>query len=47
MNATVTDKSGPIIEGTDSSLRTTRGWGKVIGLGVPNTPALVTNLSRQ
>jgi len=33
--------SGPVIEGADTSLRTTPGYDNVTGLGTPNVPAFV------
>jgi hypothetical protein len=30
-----------LIEGADTSLRTTRGYDNVTGLGTPNVPALI------
>jgi len=44
VNSTV-DAQGNVIEGADTSLRTTSGWDDVTGLGAPNVPALVAALS--
>jgi len=47
INSTATGTTGPVIEGADSSLRTTRGYDNVTGLGTPNVPAFIgafTNL---
>jgi subtilase family serine protease len=44
VNSTV-DSNGNVIEGADTSLRTTSGWDDVTGLGAPNVPALVSALS--
>ncbi len=40
-----TGTTGPVIEGADTSLRTTHGWDDVTGLGTPNVPGLVDVLS--
>ncbi len=46
INSAVTDATSPVIEGADSSLRTTRGYDNVTGLGTPNVPALVPALTK-
>ncbi|MDP9233813.1 MAG: S53 family peptidase [Actinomycetota bacterium] len=45
INSTPTDTTGPVIEGADTSLRTTRAWDDVTGLGTPYVPNLVAALS--
>lgn len=45
INSQPVGTSGPVIEGADSSLRTTPGWDNVTGLGTPNVPAFVAALS--
>lgn len=37
--------TGKVVEGADSSLRTTRGYDDVTGLGTPNVPNLIAALS--
>ena len=36
---------GPVMEGVDTSLRATKGYDNVTGLGVPNVPAFVDALT--
>jgi subtilase family serine protease len=45
INSTPTDETGSVIEGADTSLRTTPSWDDVTGLGTPYVPALVSALS--
>jgi subtilase family serine protease len=45
INSTPTGTAGAVIEGADTSLRTTPGWDNVTGLGVPNVPALIADLA--
>jgi subtilase family serine protease len=44
INSVPVGTSGPVIEGADTSLRTTRGYDNVTGLGTPYAPALVAAL---
>jgi subtilase family serine protease len=47
INSLPTGTTGPVVEGADSSLRTTPGYDNVTGLGTPNVPAFIeafTNL---
>jgi subtilase family serine protease len=46
MNSVPVGTTGQVIEGADSSLRTTNGWDNVTGLGTPYVPLLVQILSR-
>jgi subtilase family serine protease len=45
MNSVPASADGPVIEGADSSLRTTRGYDDVTGVGSPYAPSLVNFLS--
>jgi subtilase family serine protease len=45
INSVPVGTSGPVIEGADTSLRTTRGYDNVTGLGTPYAPAFVAALS--
>jgi subtilase family serine protease len=44
INSVPVGTSGPVIEGADTSLRTTGGYDNVTGLGTPYAPALVAAL---
>ncbi|HEX2916566.1 MAG TPA: S53 family peptidase [Chloroflexia bacterium] len=46
INSVPTGTNGPVIEGADSSLRTTRGYDNVTGLGTPEGTAFVKALSQ-
>ena len=46
INSTVVSTTGPVIEGANSSLRTTRGYDNVTGLGTANVPALIPALTQ-
>ena len=39
--------AGGVLEGADTSLRTTTGWDNVTGLGTPYVPLLITSLTAQ
>jgi subtilase family serine protease len=41
VNSVPPDTTGTVVEGADTSLRTTAGWDNVTGLGTPNVPALI------
>jgi subtilase family serine protease len=45
INSTATGPSGPVVQGADTSLRTTSGWDNVTGLGTPFAPALIPALA--
>ena len=45
INSVPTGTAGPVIEGADTSLRTTPGWDNVTGLGTPYAPALIGGLA--
>jgi len=45
INSVPTGTAGPVIEGADTSLRTTSGWDNVTGLGTPYAPALIGGLA--
>ena len=47
INSVPASATGPVIEGADTSLRTTAGWDNVTGLGTPWAPALVPSLAAQ
>ena len=38
--------SHPVLEGADTSYRTTRGYDEVTGLGTPNVPAFIEAFKR-
>jgi subtilase family serine protease len=46
MNSVPVGTTGPVIEGADTSLRTTAGWDNVTGLGTPWVPDFVTALTQ-
>jgi hypothetical protein len=46
INSVPVATTGQVIEGADTSLRTTQGYDNVTGLGVPNVPAFVAAFSR-
>lgn len=46
MNSVPVGTSGQVIEGADTSLRTTTGYDDVTGLGTPNVPSLISKLSK-
>jgi len=45
INSAPLGTTGPVMEGVDTSLRVTKGYDNVTGLGVPNVPAFVDALS--
>jgi subtilase family serine protease len=45
INSVPVGTSGPVIEGADTSLRTTPGYDDVTGLGTPNAPAFVSAIA--
>ncbi|MBN9387514.1 MAG: S8/S53 family peptidase [Chloroflexi bacterium] len=46
INSVPVGTSGQVVEGADSSLRTTAGWDDVTGLGTPYVPLLVQSLTQ-
>ena len=44
MNSTEKKLGGSVVEGVDTSYRTTNGYDEVTGLGTPNMPALIQAL---
>jgi hypothetical protein len=45
INSVPVGTSGTVVEGADTSLRTTAGWDNVTGLGTPWVPAFVSALA--
>ena len=45
INSVPASAGGGVIEGADTTLRTTDGWDDVTGLGTPNVPAFITALT--
>ena len=45
INSVPVGTGGPVVEGADTSLRTTAGWDNVTGLGTPWVPAFVSAIA--